>query len=82
MTPILFLFYITNLAKSLFDEAVIVTFANDVSILTAAKKKKTNNERAIQTEVDKVLQWNKSWKLQLNAGKSEDFTFFTWSNDS
>ena len=46
------------------------------------KKKQTNTERAIQTEVDKVLPWNKSWKLQLNTGKSEDFTLFTWSNDS
>ena len=39
LAPLLFLFYINDLASSLSDDAVIVLFADDVSILTTARKK-------------------------------------------
>ena len=37
--PLLFLFYINNLASSLNDDAIIALFADDASILTTARKK-------------------------------------------
>ena len=39
LAPLLFLFYINDLASSLNDDSVIALFADDVSILTAARKK-------------------------------------------
>ena len=39
LSPLLLLFYINNLASSLNDNAVIALFADDVSILTTARKK-------------------------------------------
>ena len=39
LAPLLFLFYINNLASSLKDDAVIALFADDISILTTARKK-------------------------------------------
>ena len=56
-------------------------FADNVSILATARNK-TDAEGATQTEVDKVLQWSKPWKLRLNKGKIEVCAFSTWSNDS
>ena len=39
LAPLLFLFYINNLASSLNDDAVIALFTDDVSILTTGRKK-------------------------------------------
>ena len=40
LAPLLFQFYINNLASSLNDDAVITLFADDVSIFAIARKKK------------------------------------------
>ena len=39
MAPLLFLFYVNNLAKTLPNDVVTALFADGVSILTAARKK-------------------------------------------
>ena len=39
LAPLLFLFYINDMASTLNDNAVIALFANDVSILTTAGKR-------------------------------------------
>ena len=79
--PLLFLFYINNLASSLNDDAVISLFADDVSFLTTAFKKE-DAEAAAQAVVSSVLNWSQEWKLNLNADKSEVCPFSTWFNDS
>ena len=81
LAPLLFLLYINNLASSLNDDAVIALFADDVSILTTARKKE-DAEVAAQSVVNSVLIWSQVWKLNLNADKSEVCPFSTWSNDS
>ena len=81
LAPLLFLFFIKNLSSSLNDDAVITLFADDVSILTTARKKE-DVETAAQSVANSVLIWNQVWKLNLNAGKSEVCPFSTWSNDS
>ena len=78
---ILALFYINNLASSLNDDAVIAVFADDVSILTTARKKE-DAETVAQSLVNTVINWSKEWKLSLNADKNEVCPFSTWSNDS
>ena len=50
LAPLLFLFYINDLAFSLNNDAVIVLFADDVSILTTAWKKE-DAEAAAQSVV-------------------------------
>ena len=55
LAPLLFLFYINNLAFSLNDDAVIVLFANDVSILTTARQEE-HTEAAFQSLVNSVLE--------------------------
>ena len=81
LAPLLFLFYIKNLASSLNDDAVIALFADDISILTTARKKE-DGEAAAQSVVNSLLIWSQEWKLNLNADKSEVCPFSTWSNDS
>ena len=50
LAPLLFLFYVNDLASKLNDDAVIALFANDVSILTTARKKE-DAEAAAQSVV-------------------------------
>ena len=54
LATLLILFYINDLASSLNDDAVIVLFADDVSILTTARKKE-DSEAAAQSLVTSVV---------------------------
>ena len=75
LSPILFLFYINNLAEILPTSNINSLFADDVSIL-AVRRTLEEAEAAAQSSVDVVVSWAKTWKLQLNATKSE-VSFFT-----
>ena len=81
LAPLLFLFYINDLATTLNHDAVIALFADDVSILTTARKRE-DAEATAQSVVNSVVTWSQEWKLNLNAEKSEVCPFSTWSNDS
>ena len=81
LTPLLFLFYINDLATALNDDAAIALFADDVSILTTACKRE-DAEATAQSVVSSVVTWSQEWKLNLNAEKREVCPFSTWSNDS
>ena len=81
LAPLLLLFYINNWASSLNDDAVIALFADDVSILTTARKKEDAKADA-QSVVNSVVIWSEEWKLNLNGDKYEVCTFSTWSNDN
>ena len=58
LAPLLFLFYINDLASSLNDNAVIVLFSDDVSILTTARKKE-DAEAASQSLGNSAVIWSK-----------------------
>ena len=57
LSPLLFLFYINNLAFLRNDDAVIALFADDVSILTTSRKKE-DAEAAALSVVNSVLIWS------------------------
>ena len=85
LSPLLFLFYINNLAELLEKEltsegvdAEVAMFADDVSILARGATKEEAT-RTAQKLVDVVTTWSDEWKLCLNTGKSQ-VTLFT--NDS
>ena len=54
LAPLLFLFYINNLAFSLNDGAVVALFADNVSILNTARKKE-GAEFAAKSVINSVL---------------------------
>ena len=81
LAPLLFLFNINDLASTLNDDAVIALFADDVSILTTARKRE-DAEATAQSVVSSVVTWSQEWKLNLNAEKSEVCPFSTWSSNS
>ena len=81
LAPLLFLFYINNLASSLNNDVVLALFADDLLILTTARKKE-DAKAAAQSVVNSVLICSQEWELNLNADKSELCPFSTWSNDS
>ena len=81
LSPLLFLFYINDLADELSDKDVILLFADEVPILSTARNK-ADAKRSVQAKVDIVSRWNQQWKLQLNVGKSKVSAFSTWLNDS
>ena len=68
LAPLLFVFYINDLATTLNNDAVIALFADDVSILTTARKRE-DAEATAQSVVSSVVTWSQEWKLNLNAEK-------------
>ena len=79
--PLLFLFYINDLATTLKNDAVIALFTDDISILTTTHKRE-DAEATAQSVVSPVVTWSQEWKLNLNSEKSEVCPFSTLSNDS
>jgi len=75
LAPVLFIFYIENLAKLLPKSTINALYADDVTIVATHKKKSKANKMA-QKAVDIVIKWSKEWKLSLNDSKSES-CFFT-----
>jgi hypothetical protein len=81
LSPLLFLFYINELAKLLPADVVGSLFADDVGILVADRNRKLAEGKA-QEAVNIVVNWSKQFKLTLNAGKSECCFFSTWTKES
>ena len=81
LSPLLFLFYINNLADLLPEDTLNVMFADDVSIVATDRDKNIAQEK-VQAAIDIVVRWAKEWKLTLNATKSEGCFFSTWTNDA
>ena len=81
LSPVLFLFYINELARKLPNSNLNALFADDVSVL-ATRRSLEEAEAATQQSVDMVVSWAKEAKLRLNAGKSEAATFTTKSNEA
>ena len=82
LSPLLFLFFIDNLANELADTGTLnAMFADDVTALATAR---TNEEavRNAQKTVDIVAEWSRQWKLGLNATKSEVAFFSTSKKDA
>ena len=81
LSPLLFLFFIDNLAKELPPDTLNALFADDVTALATARTK----EEAVciaQRTVDIVAEWSRQWKLDLNATKSEVAFFSTYTKES
>ena len=81
LSPLLFIFYINSLAAQLPSSNTNCLFADDVSILATHRKLQSALDE-IQTAVDIVAEWCKSWKLNLNASKSEVSFFSTYGKDA
>ena len=88
LSPLLFLFFINNLAEKLFSvdpvrakRLIFSLFADDVTILARNPSKELAAEDA-QWAVDIVEQWSKEWKLDLNASKSEVGFFSSWTKEA
>ena len=81
LAPILFLFYIDELAKIMPTNVTVSLYADDVSIL-ASSRSKTEAEDQAQQAVDTVKAWSDRWKLRLNGVKSEVSTFSLSNEDS
>ena len=82
LSPLLFLFFIDNLAKELVDTTTLnALFADDVTALATARTKEEAVCKAQET-VDIVGEWSRQWKLDLNATKSETAFFSTYTKES
>ena len=81
LVPLLFMFYINNLAKKLPDSSTIAMFADDVSILGTSESRQTAQD-TVQAVVDMVVEWSKGWRISLNTGKSEVGFFSTWTKEA
>ena len=81
LAPLLFLFYIDNLASILPSETLNALFADDVGVKGSGKTKE-EAEHKVQKTVDVVTALSKEWKLELNATKSECALFTTYTREA
>ena len=88
LSPLLFLFFIDNLAQRLVSEnpemakkLVFSLFADDVTIL-ARHNSRVDAAKAAQWAVNLVARWSTEWKLTLNASKSEVAYFTTNTHEA
>ena len=87
LSPLLFLFFIDNLAHRLVSETepseklAFSIFADDVTIL-ARHTSREEAAKAAQRAVNIVSKWSTEWKLTLNASKSEVAFFSTYTRES
>ena len=88
LSPLLFLFFIDNLAEHLMSEdperaarLIFSLFADDVTILARDHSRDTAAADA-QWAVNCVVKWSEDWKLNLNASKSEVSFFSTWTHEA
>ena len=80
LAPILFLFYIDNLASLLPNDLTVSMYADDVSILSS-KHDRLEAQAGAQEAVDIVYNWSRDWKLTLNGSKSEVSLFTLRTSD-
>ena len=76
LSPLLFLFYIDNLARILPSTTTNSLFADDVTVLSSNHSKEDAEENAQHT-VSIVERWSREWKLTINSSKSEASFFST-----
>ena len=76
LSPLLFVFYINELAELLPPDVLSSLFADDVTILGTHRKCEEAAKLA-QAAVTIVVEWSKKAKLKLNASKSECCSFST-----
>ena len=85
LSPLLFLFYINNLAVLLEEEEgeglTVSLFADDVTLLGTDEDKDMATSE-VQKVVDIVVEWSRKWKLKLNATKSEVSFFSRWTKEA
>ena len=81
LAPLLFVFYIDNLASILPEETLNALFADDVAIQGMGNTV-SEAEMKVQRTVDVVTAWSREWKLNLNATKSESSLFTTWTHEA
>lgn len=81
LAPILFLFYINELASILPSDVTVSIYADDVTLLSSSQDKLTAQHLA-QKAVNIVKSWSEEWKLQLNGQKSEVAIFSKSNADS
>ena len=66
--PILFLIYINDITENI--ESIIKLFADDTS-LSASIQNPDIRAEILNSDLDKVCQWSKTWKVNFNEAKTE-----------
>lgn len=79
ISPLLFLFYIDDLATVIPEEVLIAMFADDAAIWVYDSCLKRASKK-IQAALKAIEEWSRRRKMEINTSKSEA-TFFDFSND-
>ena len=72
--PLLFIVYINDIVKNV--KCDIRLFADDTSLFSRVNDA-TQTAFKICEDLDKIEKWAWQWKMELNAGKSEEIIFST-----
>ena len=71
ISPLLFLIFINDITNGLDDNTVPSLFADDTAVWVVVGDNRSDAERRMQKSIDAIVGWAKTWKMRLNADKTE-----------
>ena len=74
LSPILFVVFINDLLQEFSPDSLVSAFADDLAVACTGRDK-LELQRSLQVETDKVVDWSRRWKLDLNVAKCESCLF-------
>jgi hypothetical protein len=74
--PILFTIYINELPEVPLVQNVAKLFADDTKLYATVNN--TNDERKLQGDIDRLMQWSKDWLLTFNKSKCGLYFYRVW----
>ena len=81
MSPKLFTLYINDITGDLGNEIDKSLFADDLAVWTQHEKPE-ECEKRMQKAIDKIYDWARKWRMQLNASKTEYILFTSWNKEA
>ena len=81
LSPILFLCFINDISKELPEGANISLFADDLAVWVQ-ETKLSDAENTMQKALDVIEHWSNTWKMKINADKTETTFFSAWTKEA
>ena len=82
ISPLLFLLFINDITDFMSPGATPSLFADDTAASVECGKDKEKAVRKMQDNIDGIDKWAKTWKMKLNAGKTQVMVISTSNADT
>ena len=81
ISPILFLVFINDIDVDLDIETTASLFADDTATWRMDGRIKGSQRRLMQAEIDKIMEWARTWKMKINSSKTKCMVLASSNSD-